>query len=165
MFQHTTTNTPASADSGTKLASRAPSTMNTSTNNACVMPETGLHAPTADGGRPATPRFSPLDALLSLQRELDRTFESPTSGFDLGVSGRGVFPPTNVFSDKDGIVIASAKYGKGMAVAVIDPWLYNEYTDHRKVHPAQQNFAAGQEFALWLIQQTHRNPHPQQESR
>ena len=45
MFQHTTTSTPASADSGTKLASRAASTMNTSTNNACAMPETGLHAP------------------------------------------------------------------------------------------------------------------------
>lgn len=52
-----------------------------------------------------SPRFSPLDALLSLQRELDRTFESPTSGFDLGVSGRGVFPPTNVFSDKDGYIV------------------------------------------------------------
>ena len=52
-----------------------------------------------------SPRFSPLDALLSLQRELDRTFESPTSGFDLGMSGRGVFPPTNVFSDKDGYIV------------------------------------------------------------
>jgi HSP20 family protein len=52
-----------------------------------------------------SPRFSPLDALLSLQRELDRTFESPTSGFDLGVSGRGVFPPTNVFNDKDGYIV------------------------------------------------------------
>jgi HSP20 family protein len=52
-----------------------------------------------------SPRFSPLDALLSLQRELDRTFDSPTSGFDLGMSGRGVFPPTNVFSDKDGYIV------------------------------------------------------------
>ncbi|MBM4254761.1 MAG: Hsp20/alpha crystallin family protein [Deltaproteobacteria bacterium] len=52
-----------------------------------------------------SPRFSPLDALLSLQRELDRAFESPTAGFDLGVSGRGVFPPTNVFSDKEGYIV------------------------------------------------------------
>jgi HSP20 family protein len=51
------------------------------------------------------PRFSPLDALLSLQRELDRTFEKSTPGFDLGVSGRGVFPPTNVFSDTDGYLV------------------------------------------------------------
>jgi unsaturated rhamnogalacturonyl hydrolase len=74
-------------------------------------------------------------------------------------------PATPVFSDKQGIVIASAKYGKGMAVAVIDPWLYNEYTDHRKLHPVQQNFAAGREFALWLIRQTQHNPQPQEESR
>ena len=52
-----------------------------------------------------SPRFSPLDALLSLQHELDRAFESPTAGFDLSVSGRGVFPPTNAFSDKDGYII------------------------------------------------------------
>lgn len=52
-----------------------------------------------------SPRFSPIDALLSLQHELDRVFESPTPGFDLGVSGRGVFPPTNVFSDKEGYIV------------------------------------------------------------
>jgi HSP20 family protein len=52
-----------------------------------------------------SPRFNPIDALLSLQHELDRAFESPPHGFDLGVSGRGVFPPTNVFSDKEGYII------------------------------------------------------------
>jgi HSP20 family protein len=52
-----------------------------------------------------SPRFNPIDALLSLQHELDRVFESPTPGFDLGMSGRGVFPPTNVFSDKDGYIV------------------------------------------------------------
>jgi len=65
-------------------------------------------------------------------------------------------PAASLLSDKQGIVIASAKYGKGTVVAVIDPWLYNEYTDHRKTRPAQQNFAAGKEFALWLLQQTGR---------
>jgi HSP20 family protein len=52
-----------------------------------------------------SPRFSPIDALLSLQHELDRAFESPTPGFDLGLSGRGVFPPTNVFSDQEGYLV------------------------------------------------------------
>jgi len=52
-----------------------------------------------------SPRFNPIDALLSLQHELDRAVESPSPGFDLGVSGRGVFPPTNVFSDKDGYIV------------------------------------------------------------
>ncbi|MGB7190379.1 MAG: glycoside hydrolase family 88 protein, partial [Acidobacteriaceae bacterium] len=65
-------------------------------------------------------------------------------------------PAASLLSDNQGIVIASAKYGKGTVVAVIDPWLYNEYTDHRKVRPAQENFAAGKEFALWLLEQTGR---------
>jgi HSP20 family protein len=52
-----------------------------------------------------SPHFNPIDALLNLQQELDRTSESPTQGFDLGLSGRGVFPPTNVFADKDGYIV------------------------------------------------------------
>jgi len=53
-------------------------------------------------------RFSqtrdPVSGLLELQRELDRVFErSPDFGF--GVSGRGVFPPVNIFGDKDGYVV------------------------------------------------------------
>jgi HSP20 family protein len=52
-------------------------------------------------------RFSsPLDSLsglATLQRELERRSENPM-GFDPGVSSRGVFPPVNVFSDKDGLV-------------------------------------------------------------
>ncbi|HSD10975.1 MAG TPA: Hsp20/alpha crystallin family protein [Candidatus Binatia bacterium] len=51
-----------------------------------------------------SPELDPVDALLSLQRELGRVFESP-SGFDLGLSGRGVYPPLNVFSDRDGSVL------------------------------------------------------------
>jgi len=51
-------------------------------------------------------RFSqspdPVSGLLELQRELDRMVES-SSG--LGLSGRGVFPPVNIFSDKDGYVV------------------------------------------------------------
>lgn len=48
--------------------------------------------------------FDSIDTLLSLQRELDRVFENP-GGFDLGFSGRGVFPPINVFSDRDSYVV------------------------------------------------------------
>lgn len=53
-------------------------------------------------------RFSrnldPVDALLSLQRELTRVFERPV-GFDLGPSGRGVYPAANVFADPAGYVL------------------------------------------------------------
>jgi HSP20 family protein len=53
-------------------------------------------------------RFSsaldPMSNLIALQQELDRFFENPR-GVDLGLSGRGVFPPVNIFSDKEGYVV------------------------------------------------------------
>jgi HSP20 family protein len=48
--------------------------------------------------------LDPVSGLLTLQRELDRVFQKPL-GFDLGVSGRGVFPPINVFSEPDRYVV------------------------------------------------------------
>jgi HSP20 family protein len=52
-------------------------------------------------------RFSstdPFSALLDLQRNLEQVFErSPSS--DFGLSGRGVFPAVNVFSQPDGYVV------------------------------------------------------------
>jgi unsaturated rhamnogalacturonyl hydrolase len=63
-------------------------------------------------------------------------------------------PAVSLLHDKEGIVMATAKYGKGTVFAVVDPWLYNEYTDHRKEPPVQENFAAGKEFVVWLFRQT-----------
>ncbi len=51
-----------------------------------------------------SPALDPVGALLSLQRELARVFESPF-GFELGPSGRGVYPAMNVFTDKNGYVL------------------------------------------------------------
>ena len=48
--------------------------------------------------------LDPVSGLLALQRELDRVFDKPF-GIDLGPSGRGVFPPVNVFADRDGYVV------------------------------------------------------------
>lgn len=46
---------------------------------------------------------SPFDSLLRLQDALDRAFENPSGGFwRAGPSGRGAFPPLNMFSDADG---------------------------------------------------------------
>jgi HSP20 family protein len=44
---------------------------------------------------------NPFDRLVALQREIERAFEKPR-GFDLGVTGRGVFPPVNVFQGQEG---------------------------------------------------------------
>lgn len=51
-----------------------------------------------------SPSFDPVNSLLNLQRELDRAFDNPL-GFDFGLSGRGIYPPVNVFSNKDDYVV------------------------------------------------------------
>ena len=51
-----------------------------------------------------SPDFDPVDTLLALQRELGRAFENPL-GSEFGPSGRGVYPPMNVFMDRDGYVL------------------------------------------------------------
>ena len=54
------------------------------------------------------------------------------------------------------LLMAMTRYGKGMVFAVTDPWLYNEYTDGRKLPADYDNFAAGNELVQWLIdQRTH----------
>jgi unsaturated rhamnogalacturonyl hydrolase len=64
-------------------------------------------------------------------------------------------PAKPLFKDRGEVVIAMSNFGKGTVVAVVDPWLYNEYTDGRKEPPMQDNYAAGQEFVRWLINQRH----------
>ena len=46
----------------------------------------------------------PVNALFRLQEELERVFQNPR-GLDLGLSGRGVHPPVNVFRQGDDVVI------------------------------------------------------------
>jgi HSP20 family protein len=46
----------------------------------------------------------PANALFRLQEELERVFQNPR-GLDLGLSGRGVHPPVNVFRSGDDVVI------------------------------------------------------------
>ncbi len=62
------------------------------------------------------------------------------------------YPAKALLEDKTGIVMATAKYGKGTVVAIVDPWLYNEYTEHRNPAP-QDNYEAGKEFVSWLLKQ------------
>jgi unsaturated rhamnogalacturonyl hydrolase len=68
-------------------------------------------------------------------------------------------PARALLEDKEGIVMATAKYGRGTVVAVVDPWLYNEYTDPRKLRPRQDNYTAGKEFVAWLLKQAPSGSH------
>ncbi len=62
-------------------------------------------------------------------------------------------PATTVFEDDQGILMATAKYGKGTVFVTVDPWLYNEYTDGRKLEAPFDNDAAGEELVRWLVAQ------------
>lgn len=62
-------------------------------------------------------------------------------------------PAKVVFEDRGFNVIAVAKVGKGTVFAVGDPWLYNEYTDGRKLGPDYKNYDAGKQLINWLLQQ------------
>ena len=50
-------------------------------------------------------------------------------------------------------LMAVSKYGKGTVFALGDPWLYNEYTDGRKMNGLFQNFQAARELSGWLLSQ------------
>lgn len=62
-------------------------------------------------------------------------------------------PAKSALTDKNDIIIATAKYGKGTVFAVGDPWFYNEYTDGRKLPSDFQNFTAANDFVKWLVKQ------------
>jgi len=62
-------------------------------------------------------------------------------------------PAVARINDSGDILMATAKYGTGTVFAVVDPWLYNEYTDGRKLPAEYDNFAAGKEVARWILEQ------------
>jgi unsaturated rhamnogalacturonyl hydrolase len=63
-------------------------------------------------------------------------------------------PATTVLTKEGKNIIAVAKYGKGTVFIIGDPWLYNEYTDGRKLPSSFDNFKAMQDLARWAISQT-----------
>jgi unsaturated rhamnogalacturonyl hydrolase len=62
-------------------------------------------------------------------------------------------PAHPILAEGADVFMATAKYGKGTVYAMVDPWLYNEYTDGRKLPPVYDNFAAGNELVRWVLEQ------------
>ena len=62
-----------------------------------------------------------------------------------------------MLTDGKNVIMGVAKVGKGTVFAVGDPWLYNEYTDGRRIPATYQNFRAGKELAAWLLRQGRTN--------
>jgi len=52
---------------------------------------------------------------------------------------------------KGDVFMAVAHVGKGLVYANVDPWIYNEYTDGRKLPLGEDNFAGGLELTHWLV--------------
>ena len=67
-------------------------------------------------------------------------------------------PAISVLRDRGDILMATAKYGKGTVFATVDPWLYNEYIDGRKLPAEYDNYAAGKELVRWVLAQIPRRP-------
>jgi unsaturated rhamnogalacturonyl hydrolase len=60
-------------------------------------------------------------------------------------------PAKAILVDKGDAFMAVAYPGKGVVFANVDPWIYNEYTDGRKLPLDEDNFAGGQELTHWLV--------------
>jgi unsaturated rhamnogalacturonyl hydrolase len=59
-----------------------------------------------------------------------------------------------VVTDQGDVLMAVAKYGKGTVFAVVDPWVYNEYTDRRNKLPVEYDtFGAAIDLAGWVVRQ------------
>jgi len=67
-----------------------------------------------------------------------------------------------VMTWQDNTVMTVTKFGKGTVYAVVDPWLYNEYTDGRKLPMEFENYAAAKELVQWLVKQVPPSSRPRQ---
>ena len=86
-------------------------------------------------------------------------FHAPHTLFMKDVCNISVTPPAvSAFQDEEGILMATAQFGKGTVFATVDPWLYNEYTDGRKLPAAYDNYVAGKELVRWLLDQIPNRP-------
>ena len=57
-----------------------------------------------------------------------------------------------VLTDDNNVYMAEAKYGKGFVFAVSDPWIYNEYIDHKYLPKDFENLKAANNLCDYLLQ-------------
>jgi unsaturated rhamnogalacturonyl hydrolase len=69
------------------------------------------------------------------------------------ISSLKLSPPAKpLMIHNSNVIMATAQYGKGWVFAIGDPWLYNEYTDGRKLPAEYQNFTAAKDLSRWLLE-------------
>ena len=59
-------------------------------------------------------------------------------------------PAKTLLSKEGKNIAATARFGKGRVFVVGDPWLYNEYTDGRKLPSDFDNFKAAEDLVRWI---------------
>jgi unsaturated rhamnogalacturonyl hydrolase len=70
------------------------------------------------------------------------------------ISTLAIKPPAAAsITDKNDVIMATSKLGKGTVFVLGDPWLYNEYVDGRKLPAEFENFKAARDLSKWLVQQ------------
>jgi unsaturated rhamnogalacturonyl hydrolase len=57
-----------------------------------------------------------------------------------------------VLTDNNNVYMAEVKYGKGFVFAVTDPWIYNEYIDHKYLPADFDNLKAANNLCDYLLQ-------------
>jgi len=60
-------------------------------------------------------------------------------------------PAAALLTRGEEIIIACSEYGKGFVFAVGDPWIYNEYIDHRRLTGDFQNYETAENIFKWLL--------------
>lgn len=60
-------------------------------------------------------------------------------------------PAHAVLTDKGDVIMSVTELGKGKVFVVGDPWLYNEYTDGRKLPASFDNYKAAEDLVKWAI--------------
>ncbi len=63
-------------------------------------------------------------------------------------------PARALVTDHGDVMIAVSHVGKGVVLGVVDPWIYNEYIDGRKMGQ-YRGFEAAQDIAAWAVQQAY----------
>jgi unsaturated rhamnogalacturonyl hydrolase len=121
-------------------------------------------------------KFNTLAQPFGIQFNKDRKFEVINNDYKMGgieiPAGNEIFKTTRkifvkevaslalsgkaraVVTANGDNIMAIAKYGKGTVFVIGDPWIYNEYSDGRRLPAEFENFNAARDLAGWLIGQT-----------
>ena len=59
-------------------------------------------------------------------------------------------PAVPLLAEHDTVLIALSRSGRGLVVAVGDPWLYNEYMDNRRLPEGFDNAVAARNLLAWF---------------